>query len=399
MPNPSFYFIWLLLILWLPACGTSSRVSPGDDASVTADQMVADASLDATTNECSTDSNCHDFSTCTRDRCVEGVCVYERITAELELTEIMDSPDGIVSLERVGDLVYMARGTLGTQVWDVQRIPTRKLLEYAPADDEDAHSGAHYFDGGVVVRAGRWLYILDSTGRRVSEYRSSDEIKDVIAFSEQTVALALYAKGIEIVDLGNGIFPMRVGRTDTLGRANTLAVSGDRILVADGLLGVSIVDVSDPSTPILGEVTIGTAGRVDDITTIGRLVAISEAGAGIGILEATVDSVQRTARIVEQLDIVAVHAADPVTLMIITADGDLVIYDVSELAEPKEHQRFSLGGDVRHLAAQGREITIDRGDGRLVIASLSCGLEGDVELESDDNPDGGLPDSSLDSGG
>ncbi|MEE2758055.1 MAG: hypothetical protein VYA30_15460 [Myxococcota bacterium] len=370
----------------------------GEDAAVAVDQAVSDAYMDAFVPSCSEDSDCDDSSSCTSDRCVEGVCQYERISAEVEVVELMDSPEGVVSLERAGDLVYLARGILGTQVWDVERIPTRRLLDYPLGEDEGAHAGAHFYDGGIVIRAGRWMYILDSTGRRVSEYRSSDEIRDVIAFSEQTVALALYAKGIEIVDLGNGIFPMRVGRTDTLGRANTLVVSGDRLLVADGLLGVSIVDVADPSTPILSETTIKTSGRVDDITTAGRLVAINEAGAGLGILEATRDSVRRTARIVEDLDVKLIHASDPVTLMVVTDDGELIIVDTSSLDEPVVSQRFSLGGGIRHIAAQGRELTIERTDGRLVTASLSCGLEGEAQLESEQGRDGGFNDAGVDAG-
>ncbi len=396
MPNPSFYFICFVVVLGLHGCEKTPGSGSSDDAAVVPDQTAYDSTVDASVNACSLDEDCDDSSSCTQDRCVDGLCQYERIAAELEIVELMDAPEGIVSLERAGDLVYLARGMLGTQVWDVERIPTRKLLDYAPADDEGAHSGAHFYDGGVVIRAGRWMYILDSTGRRVSEYRSSDEIRDVIPFSEQTVALALYAKGIEIVDLGNGIFPMRVGRTDTLGRANTLVMSGERLLVADGLLGVSIVDVVDPTTPILSELTIGTSGRVDDITTAGRLVAINEAGAGMGILEATRDRVSRTARIVDDLELVSVHASDPVTLMAVTSDGALIVYNVSSLDEPVEFQRFSLGGGIRLIAAQGRELTIERADGRLVTASLSCGLEGEAELESEQMPDAGVSDAGAD---
>ena len=112
----------------------------------------------------------------------------------------MDAPDGVVAFERSGDLLYIARGELGTQA-DVGSIPPRKLLDYARAEDE-APCGRAFFDGGVVIQSGRWIYIVDSTGRRVGEYRSSDEVRDILSLGEQRLRWPS-VQGIEIVDLGN----------------------------------------------------------------------------------------------------------------------------------------------------------------------------------------------------
>ena len=284
MTNPRIPLLNTFFLLF--AIGCTSTPSNGDadisDASVQ-DALAADGG-DAAIPECSSDEECNDRSSCTSDRCENGLCIHERISAEVEIENLMSMPEGAVHMGYVGDLMLVARGAQGSQVWNIEEVPPRKMLDYTLREDEAPHSGLHFFEGGVVARSGRWLYTLDSSGVRVGEYRASDDIQDVLDFKDGRVILALYAKGIEIVDLGSGIFPTRVGRTDTLGRAVDLSLVDDLLLVADGLLGVSIVDVSDPEGPVLWEQNIPTAGRIDKVSSAGHTVTVMESGAGWGTL-------------------------------------------------------------------------------------------------------------------
>ncbi|MGC6416541.1 MAG: hypothetical protein ACON3Z_05470 [Bradymonadia bacterium] len=395
MPNPSFYFVCVLTVCLALGCETAADSEPDDAVDAALDQSVTDGAIDLGPAACQADEDCRDDSSCTTDKCLDGRCAYERIEGQFEIERVMDAPEGVVAFERSGDLLYIARGELGTQAWDVGSIPPRKLLDYARAEDEAPHAGAHYFDGGVVIRSGRWIYIVDSTGRRVGEYRSSDEVRDILSLGEQTVALALYSKGIEIVDLGNGIFPMRVGRTDTLGRANELLRIEDRLAVADGLLGISVVNIADPTTPILQEETLETSGRIDHLSGSGQLVVADEAGTGIGFFKATQEDLRRTSRLVRQDNIVRLHASDPATALAVTGDGVLNVYDASDLDNPGLYQQVEFGSTVIAATYVDRTLTALTQDGEFKVAVYSCGLEGEASLPSDIIPDGGALDAAT----
>ena len=240
------------------------------------DQSVTDGAIDLGPAACQADEDCRDDSSCTTDKCLDGRCAYERIEGQFEIEKVMDAPDGVVAFERSGDLLYIARGELGTQAWDVGSIPPRKLLDYARAEDEAPHAGAHYFDGGVVIRSGRWIYIVDSTGRRVGEYRSSDEVRDILSLGEQTVALALYSKGIEIVDLGTG--SSRCGWGVPTRSAEPMSCSASRIGCGRRWLAWHIrCEHRGPNDADLAGGTLVTSGRIDHLSGSGQLVVADEA--------------------------------------------------------------------------------------------------------------------------
>ena len=145
------------------------------------------------------------------------------------------------SHSRPGDLLYIAR-ELGTQAWDVGSIPPRKLLDYARAEDE-APRGRAFFDGGVVIRSGRWIYIVDSTGGGSANIGRVTKCGTFYLLASKRLRWPSIL-GIEIVTSVT-VSSMRVGRTDTLGRANELLQIQDRLAVADGLLGISVVNIAD----------------------------------------------------------------------------------------------------------------------------------------------------------
>lgn len=400
MPNPSIQFICLYLLLFSLGCTGETDSSTTGTPDIGYMDGATDGGLDAAPLECQSDEACADNSSCTTDTCVDGRCVHLRIEAVTQLMDLMATPDSVTSLYAVGDLMLLARGALGSQVWNIAEVPPRKLIDYAAAEDEAEHAGLHHFDGGVVVRSGRWMYVLDGMGRRVGEYRASDEIRQIIPYGEKTVILALYAKGIEIVDLGNGIFPMRVGRTDTLGRAQALAISGRLLLVADGLVGLSIVDIGDPSSPVLREQSIETEGRIEQVSTSGRAVVVNEEGAGIGLLRATTDTVHRQGIILTQLDVVLVHLLDPTTLLVVTKKQGIIYYDISDLQAPVEWKRQDVAGDIVRAAPTHGHLLLQRADGRTLQTSLSCGLEGEAVVDGVVTADaGGLSDGGMNDGG
>ena len=83
---------------------------------------------------------------------------------------------------------------------------------------------------------------------------------DVEAFGD-LAAVAVGTAGVVLLDASNRSAPVRVAQINTPGTAQSVAMEGDRLLVADGD-GVVVVDVSDPSEPeLIAETPLGAGAR------------------------------------------------------------------------------------------------------------------------------------------
>ncbi len=386
-PNLLIFLVYLFALSGCSSNGASER-SMGDAG--TAD-LGLDGLVDEVEVECLDDADCDDFSSCSVDTCFDGVCRHVRMEPTATVEELINVPDDVVDLELVGDVLFVARGEAGVQAWNIAEIPARKLLEVEPETGHAPYSGVHQYTGGLIVRSDRWIYIFDGTsGNLQGEYRAGDEVRDLIRFGEQAVVLAIYARGIEVVDIGNGLFPERIGRVDTLGRAARLAMVEDTLLVADGLLGVSTVDLAEPATPVITEQTIRTEGRVEELSASGRHVAFNEMGAGLGLLEVREGAARRLLRYPVQLDVMDVHLIDPSTVAVVTRQSGLVLFDLSIVEETKEWGRIDLGGDVKLVGRKSDGVLVVRADGRAVSVQIGCGVEGDPLASP---PDAGAADA------
>ena len=163
-------------------------------------------------------------------------------------------------------------------------------------------------------------------------------------------------------DLGSGIFPTRVGRTDTLGRAVDLSLVDDLLLVADGLLGVSIVDVSDPEGPVLWDQNLPTAGRIDKVSSAGHTVTVMESGAGWGTLGINPEGVQRSSQQSFMPKILDVHMIDPATVALITETEGIHLFGLSEADTPTEWIQLDVEGSIQSGGCGRQFLCIERTD-------------------------------------
>jgi hypothetical protein len=306
--------------------------------------------------------------------------------------------DDVVDFELVGGLLYLARGEAGAQVWNVDENPPRKLAEIPVDEGHSPYMGIHQYDGGFIVRSGRWIYGFDGAAAQLgSEYRAADEVRDLIRLDDSIIVLALYARGIEIVDMAGGLFPDRVGRVDTLGRAERLARVEDTLLVADGLLGVSVISLAELDAPILAELTVRTEGRVDRISANGRRAVMTESGAGLGVLDVRNGEARRLGTQAFQGESLDIKLMDPSTMAAITLDQGIVFFDLSQPNAITEWTRITLEPGIKKVGRWRDGILVIRADNRVVKLTLPCGVEGDpLTIDIDASvPDGGS-DSGVD---
>lgn len=90
--------------------------------------------------------------------------------------------------------------------------------------------------------------------------------------------------GLRIVDIGNPASPMLIGTVSMLGVALDVAVSGNLVIVADDSFGLVMVDVTDPTAPAqLG--VFATPGRARDVAIAGDLAYVADGTAGLLVVD------------------------------------------------------------------------------------------------------------------
>lgn len=158
-----------------------------------------------------------------------------------------------------------------------------------------------------------------------------------------------------------------IATVKTPGAALDIWTGHDLALLAEGPVGVSIVDISNPRQPtILAHVdTPGTAERV---AASGNFVAVADGGAGMAVIDITDLA---TARIVHQVNLAGTRAvaAGAGTAYVGLDSGRVVAVN---LREGTILQQVDLSGAVKDLALDDDHLYALTGD-RLFVFSLEDG--------------------------
>jgi hypothetical protein len=105
-----------------------------------------------------------------------------------------------------------------------------------------------------------------------------------VAISGTVAYVADWGPGLQVIDVSNPSFPMILGNVDTPGSASAVTVSGTLAYVADDSSGLQIVDVSNPASPvILG--SVDTPGLARGVTVSGTLAYVGDWESGLQIID------------------------------------------------------------------------------------------------------------------
>ena len=141
----------------------------------------------------------------------------------------------------------------------------------------------------AYVAVGLRLVVLDvSQPITPTEIGSTTPFPQFVAGVTVSGTLACVADGmagLRIVDVSNPSAPVEIGVYDTPGYAEDIAVAGQYAYVADGHCGLRIVDISDPAHPV--EVAYAyPLNYVFDVAVDGQYVYLAAAGAGLLVVDA-----------------------------------------------------------------------------------------------------------------
>jgi hypothetical protein len=368
MPNPLSHLVRGCLLVALAGCV--------DDDAQRAD-AAADAALDLGTADaafpCDGGAACADDDPCTVDRCVEGDCVWTRPDAGLEVVATIDGPVRAAHLR--GDRLYVARGAAGFAAFDLSKLPDEDVEETfarVPADDEGPAVGLVADNDFVYVwEGGPRLRIHDRrTGEPVGGYTARDAVQDFLVFGRYAYA-AVFAKGVEGVDLEDRAAPRRLGRGPTAGRALGLGRRGNQVIVADGLAGLARVNVSEREAPTAIETLLTTEGRAVAVSVAGDLAVLAELGGGLGVVDlAPRDGPERLATLLFDADVTGVTFLDRRTVAV--AAGGLFVVDLLTPAAPTVWFAPDLGAPVQGVHAHERRAAVAQGDAGVTVVRLRC---------------------------
>jgi len=162
-------------------------------------------------------------------------------------------PEFILELRPVGDFD-------GDGLHDIGEFIAGTISDPANADTADTDKDG-VTDGSEVLLGldpldgiGGSLGILGSVST-VGEALDVDALNDV-------VAVATAPQGITVFNVFNGLDPVIIAQVDTPGTPKAVAIDGMRIAVADGDVGLVVIDISDPpAADISARVPLGGSAQ------------------------------------------------------------------------------------------------------------------------------------------
>lgn len=346
------------LLTTLVACDGARRAQIVDAAPPDA---APDAGL-----ACTLDADCDDGDDCTRDACVADQCVWTRdelAVAPPQVVAIADAQD----LQIAGDRLFVARGGEGAEAWDLAADPPARIWSAGPGDVPLDSTRVAAGDSLFVVDAPRDVVALDpASGAVRGRIAAIDPVRDLAARGPLVFA-AVGAKGIEVFDFTQPDAPVRIGRGDTRGRASGLALRGDRLLVADGLAGLTVLAVDDPAAlRAVGE-PVDTAGRAEAVAAWGGFAVLAEALVGYSVFELGSRPARRAA--VTARAIADVAMLGPRTALVAGAGG-IELVDLIAPAAPVPWATIDAVDVTRMVWQDGRLVALAAGEAR--VYALSC---------------------------
>lgn len=382
---PWVQLLWIFLVV---LCGSGCDDSP-PDADGSADGAALDSGADAgdAVAPCQTDEACVSEEPCLSGRCVEGACAWTRAALDLRSTGLIQLGGVATDLVLSDGQLFVSLGADGLEAWAVEG--DAPMLLYARQQeagegpfDSLALGGDRLFvtESGPVVRA-----LEAQSGAPIGSWTASDDARSVLPDGD-LVVVSTFAKGIAVLEDGGWQDPQRVARLDTPGRAVAVVRAGDRLLVADGLAGLAVVNwAGQRREPTLAAERIETAGRVSALAANTQLAVIAEGGAGLGVIELG-PPVSRASTVALGAQVVDVGLLTASLAVAISPEGLWVVdlldrqtpvvlvelgIEGAAATEPDTVRRVLRGSPAR-LATDSNQLAITLSDGSLQLFELGC---------------------------
>jgi hypothetical protein len=176
--------------------------------------------------------------------------------------------------------------------------------------------------------------------------------------------------GLSVVDVSEPATPVEVGSCDTPGYTWDVAIAGSYAYVADEGSGLRVVDVSDPAAPV--EVgSCETPGFSHSVAVVGDYAYVADGNAGLRVVDVSDPAAPME---VGSYDTPGISHSVAVTAgyAYVADNGGLRVVDVTDPAAPAEVGFYDTPGVARGVAAAGDYAYVADGDaGGLRVVDVS----------------------------
>jgi len=184
-----------------------------------------------------------------------------------------------------GNTAYVGGGSEGLLAVSIDDPTVPEVMWREPSV---LGAGGIAIDGETLYVSERtgWLSILDLTDGAVWRigFLELGSFAGDIAVADHVAYVAGGTRGLQVVDVSNPSEPVLLGSYDTPGFAKGVTVSGNVVYVADGDGGLETLDVSNPAKPLLLG-SIKTGGDATKVELSGNVAFVADGPGGVQLID------------------------------------------------------------------------------------------------------------------
>ncbi len=284
---------------------------------------------------------------------------------------------GVWSVAIEGTTAYLASGVAGLEMLDVSDPENPRLLSTFAPDFVEPAIRVLVADGiAYLSTAGSGLLIIDvsdpSAPALLGEFGREEEYYfTAMALKGDTLYLADVGN-LFLLDLSDPRRPTLLGgleESDFISDPRDMAIWENLVLIADGVLGLTVIDVSQPERPrVLGQVEDFAEG----VAASGGFVYLTDHDLGFYVLDLSDPRIPVEKGKFDLEDFAFGLAMKDGLTVVANGLGGLQVLDVADPSNPRPlSQVADLPGYALDVALEGDEAYVALQDGGLAIVDLS----------------------------
>ena len=176
--------------------------------------------------------------------------------------------------------------------------------------------------------------------------------------------------GVQIINMANKTIPVIVGACDTPGLASGVFVSGNYAFIADGDMGMSVVDITNKTAPVR-TASIDTPGVAGKVAVAGNYAFIADGDAGLHVVDIT----DKTTPVI----IGAVDTPGAASGVFVTgnyafvADGEmgLSVIDITDKTQPQRIASVDTPGFAGNISVIGNYAYVADGNKGVCVINVA----------------------------
>ena len=284
-------------------------------------------------------------------------------------------PCGPGIARRSGALSFLAGALISAATWVSAQTGSFDLVATIAAPASIVHA-----DGSVAVLAnGNTLTLLDISVPDAPDRRGTltltDQVWDLVVDGDRAYVANGFV-GLVVVDLSDSDTPVVLGTYEVVSQGQTVSVAmaGDLVLTTNNQTGLNAFDVADPTAPKLLSSWL-TGGYSRDVAGMNHLGLVADQPDGLHVIDLSDPLAPLEASIHfadgETTQLIARSASTSTAFIVDSTTAQVEIVDVSDPARVSRTGVYQAPGRVSNLTARGTTLFLTLGRLGLAVVDVS----------------------------